>query len=135
MLSKHQTDAVAEAILDQPHPFRRAALGAPVRAIALMYRSTELSSLPPQERNQVIRRAVAVVNRSPYAILSLLAWLAAIVILWWYGVHVSHMAELKGLFIPGWIGPILIHGLFVRHTARKLAMEAKSSESATGGQG
>ena len=87
-----------------------------------LYQSRSMRRLPPGMQTEIVRKARLAVGFSPWFIMAVVAWIAAIGLAYAFEPTVLDVQPLRSVFmLLAPLAPLLLRELLVRGAARKIA--------------
>ncbi|GEM_PF-2024483 len=122
MLSKAQAERIADELLEQARASRFGFPDPSGMPVAPLYQSRSMRRLPPGLQTEIVRKARLAVGFSPWFILAVVAWIAAIGLAYVIEPSVLGFQPTRSAFMMlAPLAPLMLRELLVRGAARKIA--------------
>lgn len=127
MLTKEQATAIADEIFHHGHLARLEKMNQRGNRISPLYSCKELRALPAWMRLEIVLQSQRAVARNLFFLAITLAWVIFCAISFIYGVSSGQGNSYTGLIIIGWVFPIFVRFIFVRHVVKNISRELQTS--------
>ncbi|WP_027866707.1 hypothetical protein [Massilia alkalitolerans] len=122
MLSKAQTERIADELLEQARASRFGFPDPSGMPVAPLYQCRSMRRLPPGLQTEIVRKARLAVGSSPWFVLAVVAWIVAIALVYVFEPTVLGFRTVPSAFmILAPLAPLMLRELMVRGAARKIA--------------